>query len=421
MKIYLSREIYWGLLTLLLIRIILMNDQFFFMVTMAYFMLWILKHLKFRVPQILGFKFYTVFIFYSTVAGLVLYPVRNVIRDLYYIAPTVLWIVIGYNLSAERNTGKSMRKTLYVYGAMISIKCMIDFLTSRTFDFNQIRIVFGTYVYDIGFLLPILTFEIFILKKTIFSKRVDRCIFFLMLVQIGLSFGRIAILEPMLAFSIIGILSIVGLNYKGRTLKTITRMAVMLTIAIVVLFYVLPDSTTSIFLTKISNSVSEINTKQDIDSVTTAMQNWRAYEMQAAWTQWKSSSIIAQLFGHGMGKGIALKFIPYNWLSAGMVVNGEMPLAHNGFYTLLPKGGMFAVVSMLWIFIEAIYKGTYMIRGKSIESKVQGIILISTMVAGFANMWVVRGAVCSDAFMVWGLILGWIYAEERNKVKLLRR
>ena len=32
-------------------------------------------------------------------------------------------------------------------------------------------------------------------------------------------------------------------------------------------------------------------------------------------------------------------------------------------------------------------------------------------------MWVVRGAVGSDAFVVWGLILGWIYAEERNKVK----
>lgn len=44
--------------------------------------------------------------------------------------------------------------------------------------------------------------------------------------------------------------------------------------------------------------------------------------MQAAWTQWKSSSIFAQFFGHGMGKGIALNFVPYNRLNAGMVVNG---------------------------------------------------------------------------------------------------
>lgn len=49
------------------------------------------------------------------------------------------------------------------------------------------------------------------------------------------------------------------------------------------------------------------------------------------------------------------------------------------------------------------------------DRKVSGIILISIMVAGFANMWVVRGAVCSEAFLVWGSILGWIYAEERHR------
>lgn len=84
-----------------------------------------------------------------------------------------------------------------------------------------------------------------------------------------------------------------------------------------------------------------------------------------------------------------------------MVVNDEMILAHNGFYTLLPKGGLFAVIAILWGFIGAIYKGMYMGRRGFTESKVRGIILVSTMVAGFANMWVVRGAVCSDAFMVW--------------------
>lgn len=70
------------------------------------------------------------------------------------------------------------------------------------------------------------------------------------------------------------------------------------------------------------------------------MQNWRAYEMQATLKQWGKSGILSQIFGHGMGKGIELEFVPYNWKSAGMVENGEMPLAHNGFYTLLPKGGL---------------------------------------------------------------------------------
>lgn len=298
---------------------------------------------------------------------------------------------------------------------VISIKCVIDFLLNPTLDFNQIRIVFGTYVYDIGFLLPIMAFEMVILKRIIFSTKVDRFILLLMIVQIGLSFGRIAILEPLIAFSIISILSIKSMENKGRTIKILAGIFLALTIAVVVLFYALPDSTTSVFLAKIENSATEINTKQNIDSIASAMQNWRAYEMQATLKQWGKSGILSQIFGHGMGKGIELEFVPYNWKSAGMVENGEMPLAHNGFYTLLPKGGLFAVISMLLIFAGAIHKGFQITKYENRDRKVSGIILISIMVAGFANMWVVRGAVCSEAFLVWGSILGWIYAEERHR------
>ena len=161
------------------------------------------------------------FIIYSTIIGFCLYSARNVVRDLFYIVPTVLWIIIGYNLCANNKTGKSLLKTLYLYGLVISIKCVIDFLLNPTLDFNQIRIVFGTYVYDIGFLLPIMAFEMVILKRIIFSTKVDRFILLLMIVQIGLSFGRIAILEPLIAFSIISILSI-----KSMPLQRSTRRCV---------------------------------------------------------------------------------------------------------------------------------------------------------------------------------------------------
>lgn len=141
---------------------------------------------------------------------------------------------------------------------VISIKCVIDFLLNPTLDFNQIRIVFGTYVYDIGFLLPIMAFEMVFLKRIIFSTKVDRFILLLMIVQIGLSFGRIAILEPLIAFSIISILSIKSMENKGRTIKILAGIFLALTIAVVVLFYALPDSTTSVFLAKIENSATEI-------------------------------------------------------------------------------------------------------------------------------------------------------------------
>lgn len=415
MKICRNSEIYWGILALLIARIFLNNEQAFFVLSLTYFLTWMLKNMKLRIPQIYGLKIYVTFIIYSTIMGFWKYSTRNVIRDLFYIVPTVLWIIIGYNLCVDNRTGKSLLKTLYLYGMVISVKCVIDFLLNPTLNFNQIRIVFGTYVYDIGFLLPIIAFEIVILKRTIFSIKVDRCLLLLMIVQIGLSFGRIAILEPLIAFSVISVLSIKSMSNKGRIIKILAAMFLVLTIVVIALFYILPDSTTSIFLAKIENSTTEINTKQNIDSIASAMQNWRAYEMQAALRQWKKSNIISQIFGHGMGKGIELEFVPYSWKNVGMVENGEIPLAHNGFYTLLPKGGLFAVMAMLLIVAGSVHKGLQMTKRASKDSKVSGIILISIMAAGFANMWVVRGAVCSEAFVVWGGLLGWIYAEERYR------
>lgn len=415
MLIYRDKEIYYGLLILLISRIFLENEEVFFLLSLVYFSACVSKTMKLRIPQITGLKLYMIFIIYSTIIGFCLYSARNVIRDLFYIVPTVLWIIIGYNLCANNQTGKSLLKTLYLYGMVISIKCVIDFLLNPTLNFNQIRVIFGTCVYDIGFLLPIIAFEIIILKRTVFSAKLDCFILLLMIVQIGLSFGRIAILEPLIAFSIISILSIKSLGSKGRTIKILAGIFLILTIAVVILFYVLPDSTTSVFLAKIENSATEINTKQNIDSIASAMQNWRAYEMQATLKQWRKSGILSQAFGRGIGKGIDLEFVPYSWKSAGMIENGEMPLAHNGFYTLIPKGGLFAVVSMLLIFVGAIHKGFKMTKCKNRECKINGIVLVSIMVAGFANMWVVRGAVCSEAFLVWGSILGWMYAEERRR------
>lgn len=351
MLIYRDKEIYYGLLILLISRIFLENEEVFFLLSLVYFSACVSKTMKLRIPQITGLKLYMIFIIYSTIIGFCLYSARNVIRDLFYIVPTVLWIIIGYNLCANNQTGKSLLKTLYLYGMVISIKCVIDFLLNPTLNFNQIRVIFGTCVYDIGFLLPIIAFEIIILKRTVFSAKLDCFILLLMIVQIGLSFGRIAILEPLIAFSIISILSIKSLGSKGRTIKILAGIFLILTIAVVILFYVLPDSTTSVFLAKIENSATEINTKQNIDSIASAMQNWRAYEMQATLKQWRKSGILSQAFGRGIGKGIDLEFVPYSWKSAGMIENGEMPLAHNGFYTLIPKGGGFLRLCQCCLFL----------------------------------------------------------------------
>lgn len=168
MKVRLNHEIYWDLLILLCLRIFVVGEQSFFVFTVAYFSIWLLKNKVISVPKIPGFKMYIIFILYSIGAGLIFFSTRSVVRDLYYVIPTVLWIIIGYNFYVTNTKNRSLLKTLYIYGGIISTKCIIDFMNYRTFEFNQIRIIFGTYIYDIGFILPIMLFEILILKKVVF-------------------------------------------------------------------------------------------------------------------------------------------------------------------------------------------------------------------------------------------------------------
>lgn len=140
------------------------------------------------------------------------------------------------------------------------------------------------------------------------------------------------------------------------------------------------------------------------------MNNWRAYEIQAAQNQWKNSNIIVQLFGSGMGKGTELDYVPYSW--SDMVVDGEIPILHNGFYTLLSKGGLFAVLSCILMFLGPIVTGIKTLRyTQSVESVNIAVVLVSLSVAAILNTWVVRGPVQQGAFVVWAVLIGYIYGS----------
>ncbi|MBW3090923.1 hypothetical protein KIH81_09625 [Bifidobacterium sp. 82T25] len=360
-----------------------------------------------RIP---GLFVFLSFVVYASVIGFVFHPARDVVRDLYYIVPSLVWIFIGYELFRREhdNDHRSLLRTLYLFGGFVSLSCLVQFALHITFDFSAIRQIFDVCVYEIGFILPILAFERFVLKRIVFSKGIDAVLLLLMMCQIALSFGRIAILEPLLVFAVLSVLSLAYLEDKGRILKAVAVIAVSLCVLTAILLFALPESMTATFVGKIAYSATEINTKQDIDSVTSAMNNWRAYEMQAATKQWLGSDFLNKLFGQGLGKGIEIQFVPYNWVD--MVTNNEIPLAHNGLYTLLPKGGLFAVFALLTLFVGAVLTGLRGVRRDVGELREYDMILIAIMVGGFANLWVVRGPISSDTFIVWSLLTGWIYA-----------
>ena len=387
----------------------------FFILSICYYFLLVIK-LKGKVvfPRVPGLKLYVCVIAYTTLVGLCLYTTRNVIRDLYYILPTVLWIFIGASESAQAPE-KDIKKTIFLYGTFITLKNFAIFIGKGSLDFNNLRAVFGLNVYDLGFILPISAICVFLYQEVYVEKKIDRMIVALMTINVVLSLGRIAILQPMIIFTVL--LFMEGREAENQTkIKKVIKLFFSITVALVVVFYIMPDSIKSPLMDKVLNSFAEVDSSQTITSVGSAMNNWRAYEIQSAKEQWKGEWVISQLFGEGMGKGVEIQYVPYSW--AGVVNGNEIPLLHNGFYTMLIKGGIIGLAVLLWLFMGNVKKGLYMSNHRA--DKVYSNILVAISVAAVANTYVVRGPIQQGTFLTWALLIGWINRKEKNNGRVFQ-
>ena len=393
---------YMGML-LIMIAGTFLNPQYFFLLSIGYYSL-LLVNSKFRMgkPHIPGFGLYITVILYGTILGLLMYDTRSVVRDLYYVLPTILWILIGTNAAYFGNE-KDLFKTLFLYGAFVSIKAAITFVTCFTLDFNVLRTTFGSNVYDVAFILPVAVVQIFLYDRVYVSKGIDRMMVILMATQVVLSLGRMAILQPIIMIAVL-----IFMEYKmasnKKELKNIVIILSSIVIFFIGIFYLMPSNVKNPLLEKVLNSFSEVDASQSISSVGEAMNNWRAYEIQAAQAQWESSGVFTQIFGSGFGKGVEIQYIPYSW--AGVVENNEIPLLHNGFYTMLIKVGVLGLVALLWLFVGNYLKGYRMT--KDADERQYGMIMMAISVAGIANTYVVRGPIQQGTFLIWAVLLGWI-------------
>lgn len=162
----------------------------------------------------------------------------------------------------------------------------------------------------------------------------------------------------------------------------------------------LPKEIVGDFIDKIMMTLTEINTDTQITSTLDAMHNWRASEMQSATKMWKESGLFEQMFGHGMGKGIILEYIPFTWVE--MVDNGTVPLLHNGFYTILIKCGALGVLSLVLIFLLNAWYGIKNLKNNTYNA----ILLLAISIAAIANTYVWRGPVAQSPFLGWAILLG---------------
>ena len=398
-----------SIIVLLVLRLVTQNEELFFVGSIILFTGLILRGAKLHLPTVFGFGLFNLIVIIAAVGGLYAYSTRDVFRDLFYIVPSLLWIVIGYLLATNRDlhAGRSMLKTLYLYGALVSLACYARFIVDGDSSFNGIRQVFVSYVYDAGLLIPVVVYLLFVEKDYQFSKRIDTVILALMVSQVVLSLGRISVGAPIIGLLALFVLLIFDEGLGGRATRVLFVLALILAAGLLALV-LLPQDAVLVLMSKLDRSLSEVSTSTEIASVETAMNSWRSYEIQAVWLQWRESSLGVQLFGSFLGTGISIDYVPYNWET--MVVDRQIPLLHNGFLTLLPKVGIAGVCVFLAIYVGAVSRGIRLINRGGMFRKI-GHIVMPIMLMTFLLTYVVRGPVSETCFFVWAVLLGWLFGR----------
>ena len=354
---------------------------------------------KFLKPRVPGLLLYFLVIIFSAFVGFFVHGFRDVIRDLFYVIPSIIWIVYAFNLPEMYSVG-SIKKTLYCAAVITSCLCVFNFVLAPTAVFNEIRVIFGKGVYDVSFILPVMAYDVILKGGVFFSKKLDRYAIILMVVNVALSFARIAILQAVILWFIICLFGVVFEKNNATVLKKSIFVLFVLICAIGCAMTYLPKEIVGDFIEKIMMTLTEINTDTQITSTLDAMHNWRASEMQSATKMWKESGLFEQMFGHGMGKGIILEYIPFTWVE--MVDNGTVPLLHNGFYTILIKCGALGVLSLVLIFLLNAWYGIKNLKNNTYNA----ILLLAISIAAIANTYVWRGPVAQSPFLGWAILLG---------------
>lgn len=398
----------WSLLAMVCIGAFFLNGQQFFLLAIAFMGIFVIRNnYLIAIPKVPGIKCYICAIFVSLVVGIFVNSIRNVARDLFYILPSLLWLFIGYNLTIKEGSIDTILKTMFLYAGIISLYCIFDIFIKMDFRFGTMRGVFGRKVYDVGMIFPVFLTEVLVLKKEIFGKKLDIFFLSIMFIQIIMSLGRTAILAMLIELAVI--LITMGYLYKGRSIINRLLGIVLLLGAMSVLLYkVIPQSIWTQFIDKVSSGFQEIELSNEIDSVPAAMHNWRAYEMQCSIAQWKNSNVLAQIFGQGLGTGVYIEFVPYSWSQ--MVVDQRIPILHNGFYTLLNKGGLIATFSLLWMFVGSFFMAYKKVKNAAYFSN-YAVYLMGISISGIAITYVVRGPVVQGEFLPWAVLTGCLCSE----------
>lgn len=407
------KDIIWLLVVLYVARLIMIdNDQLFLFVYLGLILIVIGFAKKIYLPNVVGLYPYMILVTLMATIGLVLRKTRYLERDLFYILPTIFLVILGYYLfSAYRK--KSIVKTIVAYGLISSIYSFILFLTKigEIAELQDLRDVFNIEIYEICLIFLVLVVYIFNPEECVFGKKIDVVIMIVFLANIILSMSRSVWVEIIVGFPII---IIINLFSNARRASTYVKTFIVIFVAAVgvaILYTYAPANILEDYTVKVENTSDELNEKQEFNSIEDAMGNWRAYENQSAIKQWESGSPVTQIFGAGLGKGIYIKYVPYSWSE--LDEEQTIPLLHNGYYTMLAKGGVVGVAILIFFLLYPAIVGLKSLRRKGYNN--EAVILITISIVFAVQTYVTRGPIVQHPNITWGVLVGWMCGQIKSE------
>lgn len=220
------KTIYWPIVLLMMARYFGLSEKiiFFIVVAAIIYIMGISK--KIVIPNVNGLWFYSIMIIFSGCLGFILNGTRNLARDIYYVLPTIAFIILGYYLEKFNDKhAYSMINTMIVYGGLISFMSFLKALSSveALTGFDAMRSCFGkNNIYEVCVVFAVFFYKKFIIREVCVSKWLDRVLGFFMSIQITLCLGRMAIIQTGVSIIMLFVFTVIkGIqpNYRNTRLN----------------------------------------------------------------------------------------------------------------------------------------------------------------------------------------------------------
>lgn len=419
-----SGKIYWPIVILLLIQTIVSSEIFWIIGAL----LLIYSIVTYHGLIILPFKEYIIliiFLFWGIIISLFNnFQIIDFIRDIFYYTSPLIFIYLGIVLMRKRISIYSVLNAFIIFSSIISVLALLK--VAQNFSTLITSSYVGDWRNEVGNGDTTLAITLAVILSGIIPNqyRINKYLYNFSSIICGLYFILTLSRTILLAIVIIFLcLAIKKNNYK--TIKKILTICIVLGIAILILFFILPKSITEQFIAKFISSLSEISFNHKWDSVAEIQANWRGYESYCAIKQWQQYNLLNQLFGAGFGERIYVgdyAFLFLNQVDAFGRPIDTIAVLHNGYAMQLVKLGIIGTVLYLLFYILIIRRG---IKSYRQNDTIEARLLIGVGFELLFQTYFLNGLYKDTCFFALVILIGYAgqkcYTEYFNKTNNRQR